>query len=391
MAVRGVFTSDANIVGTRRGDFASALLQIHPTGSAPLLALSSGMESADAGDTVVVWFEELHMTGRIQVTSTGGVNSAATSILFNDATMITVGGILLAEATGEYVFVTAVSGNTLTLQRGFAGSTPQAVANNAFFQLIGTAFEEGSARPIGVANLGYPVFNYMQIFRNSWDVTGTARRIEYYTGDIVAKNKADCTLIHSEAIERSLWFSRKSIGVLNGKPFRTMDGITQFIKTNVQAQATDVDYKDLQDFLQSVFQKNIRGKPNERIAFCGNTVVGVLNLIALKQATMYIEPGETEFGMKVYKWITPFGDISLMTHPLFNESPVWTKNLYVLHPGAIRMRYLRRTFADDYDADGRRAGVDADFGVLTTEMSAEYKAEMTAGVFTGIDTAGAAL
>ena len=35
MAVKGVFASDSNVQGTRRGDFATALLYVDPTGSAP--------------------------------------------------------------------------------------------------------------------------------------------------------------------------------------------------------------------------------------------------------------------------------------------------------------------------------------------------------------------
>lgn len=391
MAVRGVFASDMNIQGSRRGDFASGLLQVYPTGSAQLLGLSSGMESADASDTVVVWFEENHQSGRVQVTTGGGVNATATSLPLVDGSFYVPGVIAIVESTGEYVQIQAVAGNTMTIARGFGGTVAQAIANSAFLQRVGTAFEEGSGKPVAAANLGFPVFNYMQIFRNAWDVTGTARKIEYYTGDIVAKNKADCALFHSEDIERSLWFGRKAIGTQNNKPFRTMDGFTAFVKSNIATQTVDTGVDDLQTFLQSVFQKNIKGKPNERIAFCGNTVLGVLNILSLKQGTMYLEPGQTDFGMKVTKWITPFGDLSLMTHPLFNESPLWTKNLYVLHPGAVRMRYLRRTMPDDYDQPGTRAGNDEDFGILTTEMSMEYKAEATAGIYSGISVAAAPL
>lgn len=96
-----------------------------------------------------------------------------------------------------------------------------------------------------------------------------------------------------------------------------------------------------------------------------------------------MEAGQTEFGIKVMKWITPFGDISLMTHPIFSESPLWTKDMLVLHPGATRTRYLRRTAEDNNDVSGSRAGVDADFGVLTTEMCIEYRAEATGGYLTG--------
>ena len=66
MAVNGVFASDSNIQGNRKGDFAGKLLQKVPTGKAPMLALTSGMEEAPAQDTVVTWFEEQHISGRVE-------------------------------------------------------------------------------------------------------------------------------------------------------------------------------------------------------------------------------------------------------------------------------------------------------------------------------------
>jgi len=388
MAVKGIFTSDQNIPGSRRGDFASAILQMFPTGSATLYALTSGMASADAVDPVITWFEESHISGRMLITASAGVHTAIT---VDDASAITANIIAMVEETGEYVFISSISGNNLTVTRAFAGTTATSISNGTSFHLqrIGSAFEEGSSRPAGVANLGYMVYNMMQIFRNVWDVTRTARVTQYHTGDVVAKNKRDCMQFHSEDIERSLWFGKRWYGTLNGRPWRMMNGLTSIITTNVTAAGATTTYAQVNTVLQTVFEKNIKGAPNERIAFCGNGALTVLNNIArlTGNSTTYITPGQTEFGIKINKWMTPFGDITLMTHPLFNENPTWTKNIYILHPGAMRMRYLSRTSTDAYDRDGTRAGVDGDFGVLTTECSVEYGVERTGAQFTGLTAA----
>ena len=231
------------------------------------------------------------------------------------------------------------------------------------------------------------MYNYTQIFRTPWDLTRTARQSEFYTGDRVAKSRADGLLFHGEDIERSLLWGRRSHGVKNGNPFRTMNGIVPLMVTNNSAQSTNVSYLDLRGFLEGIFAYNIKGKPNERIAFCGNSVIGVIDTLAMTHGVMEISPGQTDFGMNVRKWMTPFGDISLMTHPLMNESPYFTKDLYVIHPGAVEILYMQRTMEDRYDKDGSRAGVDADYGVWTTEMTMRYKAEKTSGKYTGIDTA----
>ena len=299
------------------------------------------------------------------------------------------------EHSGEYVFVTAVnqSTKTLTVIRAFAGTTAAAIdvseAGQKWLQLITAAQEQGSGKPTAVANLGEPVFNYMQIFRNAWDVTGTARAIEWYTGDVVAKNKREAALYHSEDMERSLIWGKKSWGISSGKPFYTMDGVKSFIPSDnlKEASSGNLSWDLIEEFLELLFRFNIKGKPNERIAFCGNKVLTVFAKIARSGGEINITPSTTEFGLAIFRWITPFGNLSLMSHPMMVESPKWTKDLIVLHPGAMRMRWLRKTMPDDYDRQGTRAGVDADYGVLTAEMTCEYHAGMTAGYYSGISAA----
>lgn len=382
-AVKGVFASDSGIVGDPKGDFAAALLVEQPTGSAPLFALSSGMESEPATDTVINWFEETHLAGR--TTLNEAVDGSETGIDVVDASFLVAGCICLIESTGEYVYVISVSGNTLTVERGFAGSTVSAAGlTGDGIQRIGTAHEEGSAKPVAVANVGAPKYNYLQIFRATWNLTGTAQAIEYYTGAKKAKNRRDASILHAEDIERSLWFGRRTAGSVSGMPFRTMNGLDPQVTTNVTAAGATTNWSQVDTFLQAIFAKNMKGKPNERIAFCGNGALAVINAIARIEGTIQIAVGATEFGLAVNRWITPYGNISLMTHPLFTENPLWTKDIRVLHPGAMKIRWLRRTNEDAYDKDGARAGADADYGVFTSELSMMYPLEKTAGRLTGL-------
>lgn len=388
MAIRGIFASDSGIIGDPIGDFASALLTEMPTGSAPLLALSSGMPSTPATDVVVNWFEENHIAG--STTVNGAVASTTTTtVVLTDASTYPAGVILQNQTTGELWFVTAVNGNSLTIVRGFAGSTAVNIGNGDAVQRIGTAQEEGSSAPVAITNLGQPLYNYTQIFRNTWNTTGTAKAVQYHTGSQVAKTQRDCALFHAEDIERAIVFGRRSYGVKNNLPFRTMNGLDAQITTNITAAGGTTNWTQMDTFLRTIFSRNVKGKPNERIAFTGNGGLSVINSIARLNSTTFINPGQTEFGIQVNRWITPYGTISLMTHPLMTENATWTKDLKIYHPGCIMTRWLRRTFEDNYDQNGSRAGVDADYGVMTSELSVQYFVEKTGGRLTGL-TAGAA-
>lgn len=378
MAVKGVFTSDASISGDREGDFAAAILYTEPGGNAPLFALTSGMESADAQDTIISWFEEQKASGRTAVTNAAGTG---TTFTVQDASTFTAGAVFIVESTGEHVYVQAIAGNSLTVERGFAGTTNTTLDGSVtpkYISQIGTAFQEASARPQGIVNLGTARFNFTQIFRNSWDISGTATAVKYVTGNKKAKAKRDCASYHAEQIEKALWFGRRTVGVKDSKPFRTMDGILTQITTNVETGSGPISWDDLDAFIMAVQSRNIQGKPNERLVFCGNGALATLNKIARNYGHINIEPGETEFGMAVSTWISPWGRWKLITHPLFNESPFWQNDIYVIHPGAIRIRYLRRTIDEEYVQNN---GDDAEFGVMTTELSVEYKAEITGGKF----------
>lgn len=388
MAIKGIFASDSGIIGDPIGDFASALLTEMPTGSAPLLALSSGMPSRAATDVVINWFEENHISG-MTTTTAAVANTTGTTVAVADASSYPVGVILANQTTGEYYYVTAIAGNSLTVIRGFAGSTQANIGNGDVLQRIGTAQEEGSSAPGAIVNLGQPLYNYTQIFRNTWNTTGTAKAVNYHTGSQVAKTQRDCAMFHGEDIERAILFGKRSYGVKNNLPFRTMNGLDAQITTNITAAGGTTSWTQLDAFLQTIFSRNIKGKPNERIAFCGNGALSVLNQIARLNSQTWIQPGQTEFGINVNRWITPFGTISVMTHPLMTENAVWTKDLRVFHPGAIETRWLRKTFEDNYNENGQRAGVDADYGVFTSELSIEYHVQKTAGRLTGL-TAGAA-
>lgn len=390
--IQGIFASNQSIVGDRVGDFASAILQIAPTGTALLLALTSGMGKAGAKDTIFNWFEDVHQTGRSA--ATGGGTTGTIGV--DDGSRYVPGNVLMVEDTGEFVYVTAVAGNNLTVTRGMGGTAIVAVTNAMHLQLIGNAHEEASGMPTAITQQGTNRMNFTQIFRNAWAVSGTATAVEFRTGSKIANNKRDCALYHAEDMERSMIWGIKHISTLNGKPFRMTDGIYQQITQYggiVESVATggnagNFSRVDFEDWIRRLFSKNIKGQPNERLAFCGDIVLQILNQQTTLDGTYWLQAGETKVGIMVTTIQTPFGKLNLMTHPLMNENPLWQHQLYAIHPGAVRRRVLRETWQENYDANGKRInGVDADQGLISTEMGVEVGAASTMGMLLNIQQA----
>jgi hypothetical protein len=392
MAVQGIFASNQGIVGERVGDFASAILKINPTGTALMLALSSGMQKKSAADTVFNWYEDSHISGRAAVVSGG----TTTTVVVADGSTYVPGTVLLVEETGEYLLVTGVNGNSLTVIRGMGGTTITSMTNVMNVYNVGNAREEASGMPIAVTQQGHPRMNYTQIFRNSWAISGTATAVKFTTGDKTAKNKRDCAMYHAEDQERAMLWGRKHIGILNNKQFRMTDGIvTQIQQYNGQnlsaasgGTAGSLSLGDLYEFFRVVFSKNVMGQPNERLMFCGDKVVSVVNRATQLDGVYQISQGESKVGIAVWTIVTPFGTVKMTTHPLMNESPLWQTQGYIVHPGGIARRVLRDTWNQDYDANNNRiAGVDAEQGVMGTEMGVEVQAPVTMGILSNVQRA----
>lgn len=391
MAVQGIFASNQGIVGERVGDFASAILMTNPTGDTPLLGLTSGMPKESAGDVAFTWFEDSYQSGRQAIVSGG----TTTTIVVADGSFYVPNTILLVEETGEHLFVQAVANNSMTVIRGLAGTSVVGVDNTMHVQKIGNAHEESSSRPTAVTQQGAPRTNYVQIFRNGWAISGTAKAVKYLTGSKLAYNKSMCATYHAEDIERSFIWGRKTITTLNGKQFRMTDGIlTQIeqyggdVRTANTGGAGNLSRGAFEDWIQSLFTYNVKGQPNERVAFCGNMALGVINRMAWLDGEYQFSSGETKLGIKITEVTTPFGTLKLMTHAMMNANPVWSREIYALHPGAIKKRVLRDTFPENYDKHGNGvAGVDADEGAITSEMGIQLGASKTMGIYRNLVTA----
>lgn len=383
MAVKGIFVSDAGALQERDTGLNSTILRRQRGGSVPFFALSSGMKSENATAAVVTWHEEGLKTSRFVVVAVP--DPVGNVLIVEDASAILENTVFMIEATGEYVMTLAVAGNMLTVQRNIGGSGlfPIVVGGpEVGMQRIGTSFEEGSERPGAVASNPFPRTNQCQIFRNAWDITGTAMATQYRFGSRLSRNKSEAAMCHAEDIERSLLWGRSHIGVVNNKPQRLMDGVIAQLRTNFFASpAGGLTRRSLTDYVERLFSVNIQGASNERITFCGNVAARALEEIIRRYSVYHVELPDNEWGLRVMRYVTPFGNLTLLIHPMFNESPVWSQQLISLHPAAMTMVWLRRTFEQDGDEQGKASNLrDATSGVFTSELTVKYGVEQTGAV-----------
>lgn len=400
MAIRGIFASHSGIVGDRVNTLSSRILRMDFGGSAPLLALSSGMKEERVMDTSYSWIEDSHISGNGAVSAAGQLIGDTTFTVV-DAGIWTPNSILLVESTGEMIFITGIASNTsITVLRGFAGTTAAAIAANGTLQLIGTAFEEGGGKPTPVMQAGESYVNYVQIFKNGWSVTGTVKAISYLTGSKLAESKSQCAQFHAEDIERSFLWGRRSVTSRNNKELRTSNGLLAQVEDFgglVQSAAYNsvggaMSTAGIQDFMRIVFNRNAKGLPNERIAFTSTFVLNLVQQMVRKDTRYDLTIEDGEFGFKVVKLTFITNSLTLLTHPMMTENATWSKEMYVFHPGLISKRVLRDTWTQEFTiGSNTNNGVDADEGFIADEMGFQLKGAPLCGIMRNIQTAAASV
>lgn len=146
--------------------------------------------------------------------------------------------------SGEKLWVTAVGATTLTVVRGFAGSTAAAIASNAGVRIIGIATPENVDSPLGPITQGELEYNYFQLFDKMIQFSDRARNTPTY--EIMGDRMTDAEkmVLKVEApqwAENTLLWGTRSLGNSTTPLPSTMGGVFQTsFNTSVVDLAGDI-------------------------------------------------------------------------------------------------------------------------------------------------------
>lgn len=379
--IPGIFSSQGGINAERLDSFNSKLFRSQLAGTAPIFALSSGSAQFQLTSKIHYWFMKQPYSSKL--IASAAADNLATSITVDKGAVVEPSSVIMNTKTNEYMFVSAVSGNTLTVVRGFAESTAAAVTQNDELLYLGTAKKEGSLAPNPKYRRGVPRMNYSQIFRNGWGTTRTAEHIKFITGNKVTENKEDAVSMHAQDIEMALLLGRKSLNQVDGSEvLSTMDGLTSIVKNNT-ALAAAATLDSIQEWMYSNFETCPEGVPNERVVMTSLNVLYILNKLIREAGSSYYPIGTATkvYGLDVYALQLPgMQEVKILAHPLFSQTESLSKSMLIYHPGLIKIGYM----TDAEIKDATPVGMDGQANVITSELTLEYADENTGGVLSNI-------
>lgn len=399
MAISGLRTSaDFLVDGQRVKNFREGVLKRYPNGGATLFALTALMKERSVDDPEFSWYErELESRVVTLVDDVANTSANTTLTVASGASVLKDGDVLHSPASGEsfQVIQDPTSDTEVLVRRGFAGTATAAISvatQDPRLLVIGSAYEEGSLAPIGVQLDPEKKRNFTQIFRQTLEFTRTAIKTRLRTGDQVNEAKRDALEMVSMDIERAFIFGKASEATRNGKIVRTCDGIVSRILTDAPDNVIDADgysgtsMEELEEYLELLF----RFGSDEKIGFVGNEALLAIQQIVRKNSTMNISPIVKEYGMNVQRLTTPFGELVLKRHSLFNVHPSTAStvtNLYygmsswllVVDPANLQYVYLKDSDLK-YQADLQANGLDGVKSGYLGECSIEVHHAKTHGL-----------
>jgi hypothetical protein len=258
------------------------------------------------------WMEDQLETRHDAVNNGAGYADNATSVVVDNGNLFAVEDLVKVPRTGEVLFVTGVSTNTLTVTRGFGSSTAAALVDNDSLYIIGTAAEEGDTSQPARSENPTPVTNYTQIFKHTVESSGTW---------LTASNETmphDWPYQHRKtAIEHA---KDKELAILLGAPgeetgpdggkTRTTGGVLYFATENNQDAGGTLTEAEWETWLRSI----MRYGRKKKTVIASRLVASVLNTFAAGKLNTFT--GATTYGVKVGTFQSVHGEVNLIVHDL---------------------------------------------------------------------------
>lgn len=356
---------------TRLGrDVSSDLVYLYPN-VAPLITffeMFADKRKVPTRQAKYEWFETDYTASWVQNGSTAcGPFATATLMTVTDGTVGVIGDCLAvpnaisSSAKPEIIrIVGKPATNSWYVTRGIGSTTIGTIAADASLTLLGPAYEEGSAQPASKSVSPVAKYNYIQVFRKTFNFTEEAMTVESYAapGGDFEREKLAKAKEHQIDINRAFLFGTAHedlTGGLTGNPLRMTGGLNSVITTNVVDGSTTLTESKFREFCRTVVQAG--GGSETKYLLAAPIITDALDFWATSKLHMGINTNK--YGLKIRE-VEMGGGIFMVVTDRSLASPIATKNgfggwAFAIDPDAIKMRVLTgngldgNTKYDEYD------------------------------------------
>lgn len=345
----------------------AAVYELEPN-AAPLTQVMSALGSRKAGNPKVEWLTDESYPRLTQITASAAASATAFAVL-ND--IFRVGDTIKFPALGFGLLVSATGAGTVA---GTVLGTTASAASGAEMFLIGNANAEfATLREIKFTQLN-TIYNYAQIVRTPFGISGTEDATEHYGGDERARLRKKHGIEHARTLDDAMTWGIRSISSTT----RTMGGITSYVTTNVTV-GTTLTEAEWGDFLITAF----RYGSGRKMLFASPLLSSILEGYAKATLRTQNEAATKVFGLDIRTYVSGQGTVDYVNVRKWNDSTTLGGYgiLLDMEGGNVQERYLRKT---RLRPDVQTPSADGFQDEYLTETCVQVKQERTCAILTGV-------
>ena len=383
MAFTGKATYSAGTALPELAEDVSDLIGIVSPYETPLLdALGDPLRAATS--THHEWLEDELLPNKDSIDDSS-ISSPSTETDFDVAngSRFRVGDQIQVEGSQELMLVTAVSTDTLTVVRGYAGTTAEDLVDGQVINILGNASLEGADKPAVRFSNRSRCGNYTQIFASTVEVSGT----DIAAGQLGLSDEMD---YQKQERLRELIRDLENTVVNGGEPSsnaqgsgsvrRTMKGIVQHLSSNVFAtgdsgfpSGNDLDEAKINYVLRKIWESS---NGNVDLVVVGGFQKRKIN--AFLSASRAYGAADTTYRDMVSVYESDFGVCRIITTrwmPLDAALLVDSSRVNVLPLAGRSFHFKPLASSGDYEC-----------GELIGEYTVELKNEAAHGLIRGLSS-----
>lgn len=312
-------------------------------------------------------------------TTTATVTNSATTMTVTNPTYHRAGDLIKIPRTGEVVRVTAVNAatSTITMSRAWAGSGT-AMNNGENLLNMGAAEMEGDLAPVAKSTVTVTKTNFLEIVKTPVHVTKTLDNVKVYGGNERLRQRQKAGAKHARQWEQILLHGRKKEDTSTGaNPIRSAGGLDEHIQTNILAAGGPLTEAEFLSWLGDSMRYSVNGS-QKKLLVCSRAVLASINSWGLQKLQLSPQVRAT-YGIDVYTYISGFGTINVLNHPLLEVG--YAGYAYLLDMDGIWYRPGRRT---QLETNIQAPGEDAWKDEYITEATYSFVEEKAFGMITGV-------
>lgn len=337
--VTGDVATDTVNQAQRVVDMDDRVAELEPN-TAPLVVLTKKLRKVKAIAPKVEWLEHEPMP-RFDVLSASAASNA-TALPVTNGNYFRVGDVIRNTNTGVAFEVTATAAGNITVGASPLGAVGAAAHGNGdeIFIVANLNAEGAGLRQIKTPKLDNK-FNYCEIIRTPYGLTGTEDATKLYGGPDRPRLKAEALQEHLRAWEQAALVGPKSENLATaGAPKRTCGGLTEFVTTNVTNVGGALTEAAFQTFLRSGFRYSSGSA--RKILLASPIVVSAIEGFARSNIQVVNDDAAT-YGIKMKTYMSGQGDVDIIMERWMQDSLNYRGWAFLLDLDSIAYMPLRDT------------------------------------------------